>query len=76
MYCNKVKRESIALLYATTESYKIKLETQFACKEDIPILSGENSPMSWLFYSLHKYALPHSETGICGSDDSLWHGSK
>ena len=32
--------------------------------------------MFWLFYSLHECTLPHSETGICESDDSLWLGSK
>ena len=34
------------------------------------------TPMLWLFHSLHEKALPCSETGIRGSDDSLLHGSK
>ena len=63
-------------LYATIESYKIKFGPWFVCKEDIPILGGQNSPMFWLFHSLHECALPRSETGIRGSDDSLWHDSK
>ena len=40
------------------------------------MLGGQNSPMFWLFHSLHECALPHSETGIHGLDDSLWLGSK
>ena len=32
--------------------------------------------MFWLFHSLHERAIPRSETGIRGLDDSPWHGSK
>ena len=39
-------------LYATIESFKIKPE--FICREDIPILGDQNSPMFWLFQSLHE----------------------
>ena len=71
MYCNNVKKGKHCITY----TLQLNL-TKFICKEDIPILSGQNSPMFWLFHSLHECALPRGETGIRGSDDSLWHGSK
>ena len=40
------------------------------------MLGGQNSPMFWLFHSLHECPLPDSETGIRGSNDALWHGAK
>ena len=57
-------------LYATTESCKIKLGPLFVCKEDIPTLGGQNSPMFWLFHSLHECALSRRETEIRGSAQS------
>ena len=50
-------------LYATIESYKIKLGPWFVCKEDTSILGGQNSSMFWMFHSLHTCALPRSELG-------------
>ena len=74
MYCNKVKKGKHCINYTLQLNFtKLNLDV---CKEDIPILGGQNSPMFWLFHSLHECALPRSETGIRGSDDSLWHGSK
>ena len=73
MYCNNIKKGKHCITYKQQLNLtKLNLDH----KEDIPILGGQNSTMFWLFHSLHECTLPLSETGICRSDDSLWHDSK
>ena len=71
MYWINVKKGKHCITYTLQLNLtNLKLGPQFVGKEDIPILGGQNSPMSWLFHSLHECAHPRSETGIGGSDDS------
>ena len=44
MYCNDVKKGKHRITYTL-------------CKEDIPILGGQNYPMFWLFHSLLECTL-------------------
>ena len=75
MYCNNVKKGKHCITYTLQLNFtKLNLNRSSSVRRII--LGGQNSPMFWLSHSLHECALPRSETGIRGSDDSLWHGSK
>ena len=75
MYCNKDKKGKHCITY-TLQLNLTKLNLDRGSSVRRIFLGGQNSPLFWLFHSLHECALPHSETGIHGSDNSLWHGSK
>ena len=64
MYFDKVKKGKHCITYnATIDSNKIKLGQQFICKEDIPILGGQNSPMSGCFKACMSAHFPRVNMG-------------
>ena len=61
--CDKVKKGKHCITYnATIDSNKIKLGQQFICK-DIPIVGGQNSPMSGCFKACMSAHFPRVNMG-------------
>ena len=76
MYCNKVKKGKHCITYTLQLNLeKLNLDCSSSVRRIFQSSVVKTLACS-MFHSLHKRALPRSETGIRGSDDSLWHASK
>ena len=72
MYCNKVKKGKHWITYMLQLNLtKLNLDRSSSVRRIFQFPVVKTLPCSGCFT-----ALPHSETGIHGSDDSLWHGSE
>ena len=76
MYCNNVKKGKHCITYMLQLNLtKLNLDRKSSVRRIFQSLVVKTLTCLAVS-SLHSCARPRSETGIRGSDDSLWHGSK